>query len=118
MGSYLLYQLILYMKSKVPGHQSLLDDMYQDLFKKWIASTTSLALASTFIELEMKSWLASVIIGWPSFTLVVISHIHLIFCGLMRFGLTFHQGYIEQIPEQLTKRYIWYVQSITYFTYK
>ena len=106
-GSYLLYQLILYMKSKAPGHQSLLDDMYQDLFQKWIASTILLALAATLIELEIKSWIASLMIGWPSFTLIVSSHIHLMFCGLMRFGLTFHQGYVEQIPEKLTKRYIW-----------
>ena len=107
LGSYLLYQLILYMKNKAPGHQSLLDVLYKDLFKNWIVSTVIFTIAMTLMELETKSWVASMIVGWPSFTLVIRSHIHLMLSGIVKFGLTFHQGSLEEIPERLIKQYIW-----------
>ena len=65
LGFYLLYQLILYMKKKAPGHQSLLDILYKDLFKNWIVSTFIFTIAMTFMELESKSWVATMIVGWP-----------------------------------------------------
>ena len=107
LGSYLLYQLILYMKNKAPGHQSLLDVLYKDLFKNWIVSTVIFTIAMTLMELEIKSWVASMIVGWPSFTLVIRSHIHLMLSGIVKFGLTFHQGSLEEIPERLIKQYVW-----------
>ena len=107
LGSYLLYQLILYMKNKAPGHQSLLDGLYKDLFKNWIVSTVIFTIAMTLMELETKSWVASMIVGWPSFTLVIRSHIHLMLSGIVKFGLTFHQGSLEEIPERLIKQYVW-----------
>ena len=107
LGSYFLYQLILYMKNKPPGHQSLLDVLYKDLFKNWIVSTVIFTIAMTLMELETKSWVASMIVGWPSFTLVIRSHIHLMLSGIVKFGLTFHQGSLEEIPERLIKQYIW-----------
>ena len=106
-GSYLLYQLILYMKNKAPGHQSLLDTLYIDLFKNWILSTVIFTIAMTLMELEVKSWVASMIVGWPSFTLVIRSHIHLMLSGIVKFGLTFHQGSLDEIPERLIKQYVW-----------
>ena len=106
-GSYLLYQLILYMKNKAPGHQSLLDSLYQDLFQKWIVSTFMVTIAISMWELEIKSWTASMIFGWPSFAFIVRGHIHLMLCGIVKFGLTFHPGKMEAIPERLTKQYIW-----------
>ena len=54
LGSYFLYQLILYMKNKPPGHQSLLDVLYKDLFKNWIVSTVIFTIAMTLMELETK----------------------------------------------------------------
>ena len=107
LGSYFLYQLILYMKNKAPGNQSLLDVLYKDLFKNWIVSTVIFTIAMTLMELEIKSWVASMIVGWPSFTLVIRSHIHLMLSGIVKFGLTFHQGSLEEIPERLIKQYVW-----------
>ena len=91
----------------VSGQQSLLDDLYEGLFTKWIVSTFLFNVAMTLWEINVSSWTLSMIFGWPSCVLVIRSHIHLMFCGIVKFGLTFHLGEVEQIPEKVTKRFIW-----------
>ena len=106
-GIYLLYQLTQYMKNKAPGHQSLLDALYIGLFNKWILSTIFLTAAFSLIELEIASQIGSLIFGWGSFTLMVTGHVHLMFCGIVKFGVTFRQEDFEKVSEKRTKNLVW-----------
>ena len=98
-GTYFKYTCIKYVESKPPGHQSMLDGIQVQMLWIWTLEDLMSAILNTFMISGHQSYAASWIVGYGTFTIANVSHIHLMICVACRIGLIFFQDRVEYFLE-------------------
>ena len=107
LGCYILYHLIDYMNNKPPGQQTLLDVLYSKMLILYIAIGLIFSINFTLQEVEHRSMISTMLVGYGSSTLVFGVLIHFTICGALRFVMIYSPAYLSQVPDQKVEIWVW-----------
>ena len=106
-GTYFAYYNISYMRQKPLGHQTLLDVLYSQLFLLGLVSGFWTTIAFTLIAIGHESWVAGLIFGYGSLTLIYAMWIHLMLCGFIRLLMVLYPESIQDVPDSKIQQKTW-----------
>ena len=99
MGWYVFNRIIKHIKSKAFGTQTLLDALYIQLLQNWVFEGAFHAAVFTLVELNHTSVISSWIVGWGTYTMIVLSSIHVVFCLVSRIARIFANDYMDRFGD-------------------
>ena len=102
-----MYFLIRYMSDKPPGHQTLLDVLYSQLFLLGFVAGFWTTIAFSLIVIGHQSWVAGLIFGYGSLTLIYAEYIHFILCGIIRLFMVLYPESIQDVPDTKIQKITW-----------
>ena len=107
LGFYILYHLFDYMNNKPPGQQTLLDVLYSQMLILYIAIGLIFSINFTLQEVEHRSIISTMLVGYGSSTLVFGVLIHFTICGALRFILIYSPEVLNDVPDQKVENWVW-----------
>ena len=106
-GCYVLSYLIGYTQEKATGQQTLLDTLYSQLFMLFIAAGFVLSINFTLQEVEHRSMVSAILIGFGSSTLTTSAWIHFGICGALRFVMIYSPEDLNGVPDRKVEIIVW-----------
>ena len=94
-----IYNIIDYIQNKPPNAQTLLDKIYIDLFRVWIAEVTVLAIYTTAIEIEIRVWEVAIILGSLLDATFIFYPLYLLESSVCRLLMILKPAFINQFNE-------------------
>ena len=101
MSVFTIYNIIDYIQNKPPNAQTLLDNIYTDLFWVWIADAevTFLAILMTATEIEVRVWEIAIVVGSLLHATLILYPLYLLESCICRLLMILRPAFIHQFNE-------------------
>ena len=101
MSVFTIYNIIDYIQNKPPNAQTLLDNIYTDLFWVWIADAevTFLAILMTATEIEVRVWEIAIVVGSLLHATYILYPLYLVESCICRLFMILRPAFIHQFNE-------------------